>query len=136
MISTLLLLVVMTLVGQNLVMGFGFGVSSRAYVNRNSIDWPRATTSMLGKAEKAHTELIELSTLLEEAKSCREEALMCLQTSEDTKEVENFRVLYLGKNGKITGLMKQMKALSKDDKPRLGEVVNEAKGVVEEAIEV
>ena len=60
----------------------------------------------------------------------------CLDSSEDTKEVENFRILFLGKNGKITGLMKQMRTLAKDDKPKLGEVVNEAKQVIEEAIEV
>ena len=59
----------------------------------------------------------------------------CLNSASDSKEVEVFRVLFLGKNGKITGLVKQMKGLSNEDKPKLGTVVNEAKSVVENAIE-
>lgn len=70
-----------------------------------------------------------------EATSYRKEALDCLNTACDSKEVENFRVLFLGKSGKITGLMKQMKGLSNEEKPKLGQVVNEAKAVVESAIE-
>ena len=79
--------------------------------------------------------MVDLSVLIGEASSYRQEALDLLAAAIDSKEVETFRVLFLGKNGKITGLMKQMKKLASEDKPKLGEVVNEAKGVVEKAIE-
>ena len=46
-----------------------------------------------------------------------------------------FIIIFTGKNGKITGMMKEMKLLSKEDKPKLGEVVNIVVKKVEEAIE-
>ena len=52
-----------------------------------------------------------METLLSEVSSYRKEALDCLSSASSSKEVENFRVLFLGKNGKVTGVMKQMKTL-------------------------
>ena len=80
----------------------------------------------------AKTEGSPLVGLINSAKAYQTEALQCLKDSTDSKEVETFRVLFLGKNGKITGLMKEMRSLSNDDKPKLGEVVNVAKTVVEQ----
>ena len=53
----------------------------------------------------------DLDILLSEVSSYRKEALDCLSSASSSKEVENFRVLFLGKNGKVTGVMKQMKTL-------------------------
>lgn len=76
-----------------------------------------------------------LSNLLKTAKEYEEDALNSIATSSDSKEVELFRVAFLGKNGKITGLMKEMKLLPPADKPKLGEIVNRAKSKIEEAID-
>lgn len=77
-----------------------------------------------------------LEDLIAQTRAFEAEALACLQSSQNSKEVELFRVAFLGKNGKITGMMKEMKVLSASDKPKLGEVVNKAKAAVEEAIEL
>ena len=68
------------------------------------------------------------------AKDYEIEALNLLKESTTSKEVEALRVLFLGKNGKITSMMNEMRSLSKADKPKLGEVVNKAKNNVEEAL--
>ena len=68
------------------------------------------------------------------AKEYEVEALKLLNESKSSKEVETLRVAFLGKNGKITSMMNEMRSLSKTDKPKLGEVVNKAKFAVEEAI--
>ena len=80
-----------------------------------------------GSAEK-------LEELMIKTKSYENEALSCLKTSVDSKEVEALRVLFLGKSGKITDMMKEMRSLNGKDKPKLGEIVNVAKTCVEEAI--
>ena len=77
----------------------------------------------------------ELSVLIASTKEYEEEALECLANSGSSKEVEAFRVLFLGKNGKITGMLKSMRQLKGADKPKLGEVVNIAKSNIEAAID-
>ena len=76
-----------------------------------------------------------LSELIELTKQYQNEAISLLNDVSSSKEIELFRIAFLGKNGKITSMMKEMKLLSKDDKPKLGEIVNLAKVTVEKAIE-
>ena len=89
---------------------------------------PVASISNSGSPTKSIDELIVL------AKEFELEALSLLRESTTSKEVESLRVLFLGKNGKITSMMNEMRSLSKVDKPKLGEVVNKAKNSVEEAL--
>lgn len=74
-----------------------------------------------------------LDNLINLAKSYEQEALECLNSSQNSKEVEVFRVLFLGKSGKISSIMKDMKSVPASDKPKLGEVINKVKAVVEQA---
>lgn len=84
---------------------------------------------------KSHNILASsLSTLLETALLYESDALSCINDSSDTKELEVLRVAFLGKNGKITGLMKEMKTLSTEEKPKLGEIINRAKSSIEKSI--
>mmetsp|Transcript_27829 Transcript_27829/g.28074 ORF Transcript_27829/g.28074 Transcript_27829/m.28074 type:complete len:460 (+) Transcript_27829:44-1423(+) len=75
-----------------------------------------------------------LSELMQTAAEYEEDALSSIRSSTDSKEVELFRVAFLGKNGKVTGMMKEMKALPPTEKPKLGEIVNRAKSNIEKAI--
>lgn len=72
-----------------------------------------------------------LNTLIQQTLAFEQEAINALKNSTTSKEVESLRVLYLGKNGKLTGMMKEMRQLSKEVKPLLGEVVNKAAQNVE-----
>ena len=89
-------------------------------------------THRMVAADKESKSLDDLISITNEYEA---EAIEMINSASDSKEVETFRVLYLGKNGKITGLMKEMRGLSKEEKPKLGEVVNKAKSKVESLIE-
>ena len=57
-----------------------------------------------------------------------------LSKIENTAELENMRVAYLGKKGSITDLLKGMKELSNEEKKAFGQKVNELKNAVGDAI--
>ena len=52
----------------------------------------------------------------------------------DEKQIEEIRVKYLGKKGELTALLKQMGSLSPEERPKMGQLVNDAKQRVEEKI--
>lgn len=52
----------------------------------------------------------------------------------DEKQIEDIRVKYLGKKGEITALLKNMGSLSPEERPKMGQLVNEAKEAVEKAV--
>ena len=57
-----------------------------------------------------------------------------LNAAIDAQTLENLRVGYLGKKGQITGLLKEMKTLSNEDKKSFGMMVNELKQQAAEGI--
>lgn len=52
----------------------------------------------------------------------------------DEKSLQDLKVAYLGKKGKVTGLMKEMKNLSKEERPEYGQKVNELRTHIDHAI--
>ncbi len=52
----------------------------------------------------------------------------------DEKQIEEIRVKYLGKKGELTSLLKQMGGLSPEERPKMGQLVNDAKAKVESLI--
>ena len=55
----------------------------------------------------------------------------------NTKEVlEELRVKYLGKKGEITSILKMMGSLSAEERPIIGQVANEVRASIEEALTV
>ena len=61
-------------------------------------------------------------------------ALISIESAVTTKEIEDIRVKYLGKSGEITSLNKMMRDLPQEQKPIMGQKINEAKNKVEEAL--
>ena len=56
-------------------------------------------------------------------------------TAADSEQIiEELRVRYLGKKGELTALLKQMGSLSPEERPKMGQLVNEAKAQVEALI--
>lgn len=53
----------------------------------------------------------------------------------DLKELENLRVSIMGKKGEITQLSKSLATLSKEEKPKVGQVINQARKYIEEKME-
>ena len=65
----------------------------------------------------------------------RAEALAELDSARDEQSVENVRVKYLGRAGSISLLSEGMKSVSKEDKPRIGKLLNEVRTQVTAAID-
>ncbi|WP_417762530.1 phenylalanine--tRNA ligase subunit alpha [Shewanella sp.] len=63
-----------------------------------------------------------------------QQALNAIESAADLKTLDELRVDYLGKKGKITDLMKLMATLSAEEKPAFGQKVNEAKKQVQQVL--
>ncbi len=68
---------------------------------------------------------------LEEIKSA---ALLAVNTAADEKQIDEVRVKYLGKKGELTAILKQMGSLSPEERPVMGQLVNQAKQELEQAV--
>ena len=75
--------------------------------------------------------LIVLKEKLEEIRSLAEEKLGEMKSQ---AELENLRVQLLGKKGELTGILKQMGALSAEERPVVGQMANEVRSYIEEKI--
>jgi len=65
----------------------------------------------------------------------RAEALAEIAAAENEQAVEAARVKYLGRAGSISMLSEGMKTLSKEEKPRIGKLLNEVRGQVTAALD-
>src|SRR6516164_7026284 len=72
-----------------------------------------------------------MAGLLDEIELLKQAALADLRAAPDLAALEQARVTHLGAHGKLTGLMKQLGSLPKEQKPAAGKAVNTAKAEVE-----
>lgn len=75
-----------------------------------------------------------MAGFLDQIEPLKQAALAELSVAPDLAALEQARVKYLGSHGEITGLMKQLGSLPKDEKPAAGKAVNNAKGELENAL--
>ncbi len=68
----------------------------------------------------------------QELEQVRSEAVAALDTVTDADQLEAFRVAYLGRNGLLGSLMRQLGSVSEADRPRLGKLANTVKNEVEQ----
>jgi phenylalanyl-tRNA synthetase alpha chain len=61
----------------------------------------------------------------------KNDSIAAFERATNTKELYDFKVQYLGKNGQITEIMKDMGKLSKEERPVFGKKVNEVKDLLE-----
>ena len=92
---------------------------------------PRARLRPLGRARfqfygdrwrKAMTEALE---------KIRQETLARLQAARDGAELDEINVSILGRNGALTGILRGMGQLSKDERAKLGQAANTVKKELE-----
>lgn len=62
-----------------------------------------------------------------------QEALKAFVSAQDSKSLYDFKVKFLGKQGELSLIMKEMGKLSKEERPLFGKLVNEKKDVLEAA---
>lgn len=71
----------------------------------------------------------------EKLEAIRQKAEAELSTITDPAELENFRVKLLGKKGELTSMLKMMGSLSAEERPIMGQIVNEVRAFVEQKIQ-
>jgi len=64
----------------------------------------------------------------------QQEAIDAVNASEDPKALDQIRVDYLGKKGRLTELLKGLGQLSAEERPKAGAAINQAKQAVQKAI--
>ena len=67
--------------------------------------------------------------------SIKQAALAAIEAASSTQELSEVRVRYLGKSGEMTALMKGLGALSKEERPEAGKILNIARTEIESALE-
>ena len=64
-----------------------------------------------------------------------EEALASIESSEQLDKLNDIKVAYLGKKGELTSVLKGMKDVLPEDRPKVGQMVNDARNIIEEKLE-
>ncbi len=63
------------------------------------------------------------------------EALKQIEASDSLDKLNEIRVAYLGKKGELTNVLKSMKDVAPEDRPMVGQLVNEARTALEEKLD-
>ncbi len=63
------------------------------------------------------------------------EALSQIDTSEQLDKLNDIKVAFLGKKGELTSVLKSMKDVAPEDRPKVGQMVNEARAKIEASLE-
>ena len=71
----------------------------------------------------------------EQIEQIRKGALQQIEQAVNAKELDEVRVKYLGKKGELTAVLRGMGALSAEERPVVGSLVNTVRDELETAIE-
>ncbi len=68
-------------------------------------------------------------------KKIMDDAIAQIEESEQLDKLNEIKVSFLGKKGELTSVLKSMKEVAPEDRPKVGQMVNEARAVIEEKLE-
>ena len=68
--------------------------------------------------------------------SLREASIKAINESDNPESIEALRVKYLGKKGELTAILRQMGKLTPEERPIMGQLANQLRSEIEEAIEL
>ncbi|KAI4447170.1 Phenylalanine--tRNA ligase alpha subunit [Eubacterium plexicaudatum ASF492] len=71
----------------------------------------------------------------EKLQKIKEEAMRQIQSSEELSKLNEVRVVFLGKKGELTAVLKSMKDVLPEERPVVGQLVNETRAAIEEMLE-
>ena len=71
----------------------------------------------------------------EKLEQIKQEALKRIQESTDPERLNEIKVAYLGKKGELTSLLKSMKDLAAEEKPKFGQMVNDTRSAIEDVLD-
>ena len=65
----------------------------------------------------------------------KKDALAQIEAADALEKLNDVKVKYLGKKGELTAVLKSMKDVAPEDRPKVGQMVNETRAVIEEMLE-
>ena len=71
----------------------------------------------------------------EKLQKIREQAMKQIQSAESLNTLNDVRVAILGKKGELTSVLKGMKDVAPEDRPKVGQLVNETREEIERVLE-
>ena len=71
----------------------------------------------------------------EQLEKIKSEALAKIDASDALEKLNEIRVAYLGKKGELTTVLKSMKDVAPEERPKVGQMVNEERALIEERLE-
>lgn len=71
----------------------------------------------------------------ERLQKIKEEAIVKIQSSENLDKLNEIKVAVLGKKGELTEVLKGMKDVAAEDRPKVGQLVNDTRMAIEEKLE-
>ncbi|MGI5946121.1 MAG: phenylalanine--tRNA ligase subunit alpha [Lachnospiraceae bacterium] len=71
----------------------------------------------------------------EQLEKIKSEALAKLGAADKLETLNDIRVAYLGKKGELTTVLKSMKDVAPEDRPKVGQMVNEVRAMIENKLE-
>lgn len=71
----------------------------------------------------------------EKLQAIREEAIAKIEAAKDLDSLNEIKVSILGKKGDLTQVLKSMKDVAPEDRPKVGQMVNDTRSVIEEKLE-
>ncbi len=71
----------------------------------------------------------------EKLQKIRENAMQEIQASDGLAKLNDVRVAFLGKKGELTAVLKSMKEVAPEDRPQVGQWVNETRAAIEKMLE-
>ncbi len=71
----------------------------------------------------------------EQLANIRSQALSAFEGAQSAAELDALRVQYLGKKGELTAVLKMMGKLSAEERPAMGQLANEVRAALEQALE-
>lgn len=71
----------------------------------------------------------------EQLEKIKQEAVKQIEASDALDRLNEIRVAYLGKKGELTSVLKGMKNVDPEERPKVGQMVNEARAMIEAKLE-
>ena len=71
----------------------------------------------------------------ERLQSIRDEALKAIESADMPEKLNDVRVKFLGKKGELTAVLKGMKDVAAEDRPKVGQMVNDTRAAIESLLE-
>ena len=71
----------------------------------------------------------------EKLQGIKDKALASIEQAKDASMINDIKVAILGKKGELTQVLKSMKDVAPEDRPKVGQLVNEARQSIEEKLE-